>query len=257
MFALVAMQGCDADLAEASADFFMANGPLAHVNPRAADRAIGIHEVGEWRQQPDSSVVDAFQKADGSLLFDSCSDHMIDTQHVCSGRGTCEPWDPDDIAHPLLFCRCEDGWAGPECRTPRKSQLTTFAWSVVGGWFGADMFYLGFTVVGVVKLFTLGGLGYWWLMDIIRIGCGPVYTNGQYRTANDLPFYAFVVSVISFALALGFAIFIIFVLRPHVLMKRKAHGLRPFSQEEAVEVHRSRPNVHFDKVKHLLQGRVR
>merc|ERR1719235_2466284 len=91
--------------------------------------------------------------------------------------------------------------------------------------FGIDMFYLGFNVMGVLKLLTLGGFGWWWLTDLIRIGVGAVYTNGLYRTANDLPFWAFAVSVVTLCLGLGFAIFISFVLKPHVIAKRRLAAL--------------------------------
>ncbi|GAA1470518.1 hypothetical protein HD594_000040 [Microbacterium thalassium] len=35
------------------------------------------------------------------------------------------------------------------------------------GFFGADRFYLGKTQSALVKLFTLGGFGYWWLIDLL------------------------------------------------------------------------------------------
>ena len=35
------------------------------------------------------------------------------------------------------------------------------------GFGGADRFYLGLTPTAVAKLFTLGGLGVWWVLDII------------------------------------------------------------------------------------------
>ena len=57
---------------------------------------------------------------------------------VCGGRGHCEPWDPNDVAHPVAFCKCEEWYAGPECRTKRKSQVVAFVCSVFGGLFGSD-----------------------------------------------------------------------------------------------------------------------
>jgi TM2 domain-containing membrane protein YozV len=38
------------------------------------------------------------------------------------------------------------------------------------GWFGLDRFYIGRYKAGWLKLFTFGGLGIWWLLDIILIG---------------------------------------------------------------------------------------
>lgn len=45
------------------------------------------------------------------------------------------------------------------------------------GSLGIDRFYLGYTGLGILKLVTLGGLGIWTLIDIIRIGFG--YTRDR------------------------------------------------------------------------------
>lgn len=40
------------------------------------------------------------------------------------------------------------------------------------GVFGAHRFYVGKTGTAVVQLVTLGGLGIWWLIDLIMVGAG-------------------------------------------------------------------------------------
>ena len=41
--------------------------------------------------------------------------------------------------------------------------------SVVFGSLGVDRFIMGHIGLGVLKLITLGGLGIWWLIDLILI----------------------------------------------------------------------------------------
>lgn len=47
-----------------------------------------------------------------------------------------------------------------------KSYLVTLVLSYFFGMFGADRFYLGKTKSAFVKLFTFGGFGYWWIIDV-------------------------------------------------------------------------------------------
>ncbi len=42
------------------------------------------------------------------------------------------------------------------------------------GTLGIDRFYLGYTVVGLAKLFTVGGLGIWAPIDLILIALRQV-----------------------------------------------------------------------------------
>lgn len=65
-------------------------------------------------------------------------------------------------------------------RTPNvKNQTTAVMLSALLGSLGVDRFYLGYTGSGVVKLLTLGGLGIWWLVDLVRLCAGSM------RPAND------------------------------------------------------------------------
>jgi TM2 domain-containing membrane protein YozV len=46
---------------------------------------------------------------------------------------------------------------------------TTFFLSLFLGCFGADRFYLGSPMLGLFKLITVGGMGVWWLLDLILL----------------------------------------------------------------------------------------
>ena len=52
--------------------------------------------------------------------------------------------------------------------------------SVAFGWAGVDRFIMGHVVLGILKLITFGGLGIWWLVDLIRIATKDKFKNVQW-----------------------------------------------------------------------------
>ena len=62
-----------------------------------------------------------------------------------------------------------------------KDWLITLILSIVVGGFGIDRFYTGSVLLGVLKLVTLGGLGVWWLIDLIML------VTGNYKDGNGNP----------------------------------------------------------------------
>ena len=52
--------------------------------------------------------------------------------------------------------------------------VTTLLYSILLGFLGLDRFCLGKTGTAVGKLLTLGGLGIWWVVDIILIVTGQL-----------------------------------------------------------------------------------
>lgn len=50
-----------------------------------------------------------------------------------------------------------------------KSWTTTLLLVIFLGGIGIHRFYLGYTLIGILQILTLGGLGIWALIDLIRI----------------------------------------------------------------------------------------
>lgn len=56
--------------------------------------------------------------------------------------------------------------------------------SVLVGGLGIDRFYLGKIGTGILKLVTLGGLGIWWLVDLVIIVMGKM-TDSEGRVVTS------------------------------------------------------------------------
>lgn len=176
---------------------------------KESDIKLPQHENAYWRMQPDYTIDQSVKAPDSTApaTINSCTTPGILTADVCSGNGICHPWNPDDLAHPLLMCKCKDGWAGMECNHKRYSQAIAWNLSLFLGYLGFDQYYLGFPVYATGKLMSLGGLGTLWLYDIVYIGSGEIYAV-NFRVTNDLPHWAYVIASISVFTTIGFVIFI-------------------------------------------------
>jgi len=188
---------------------------LLALSLQGCDVAIPHHIVGNWRTKTNYLTEFAFNPPKTgpndklAPVLNSCNHPDIPTTLKCGGRGYCKSFSTNSLAaqqsSPLSFCQCERDWADPECGTKRKSQMKTFFLSTFLGFTGADYFYLGYPLWGAGKLVTLGGCGFWWLLDIVRTGAGPVYAH-NFRVANDLPHWVAVLIMIAVCMLSGFAV---------------------------------------------------
>src|SRR3546814_251984 len=65
-----------------------------------------------------------------------------------------------------------------------RSFIATWLFSWLLGFLGVDRFYLGKVGTGILKLLTVGGLGIWWLIDLIFTLAG-VQRDSQGRLLPD------------------------------------------------------------------------
>lgn len=72
--------------------------------------------------------------------------------------------------------------SAPSKENESKDYLVAVLLSYFFGWLSVDRFYLGYVGLGLLKLFTLGGLGIWVFIDLILITFGVVKEKG-----NDSP----------------------------------------------------------------------
>jgi len=62
-----------------------------------------------------------------------------------------------------------------------RSRGVALALGFFGGFFGLHRFYVGKPQSGVAMIVTFGGLGVWWLYDMVLLA------TGEFRDADELP----------------------------------------------------------------------
>lgn len=187
------------------------------------DLNVKTHKIPNWRQRESYWNTFGHQQAvTREDAFNSCMDPKADILTVCSGRGTCTAFDHDDIQNPVFFCKCDEKWGGPECATPRKSQLYAWLISLFLGPLGLDEFYLGWWLAASIKLAcTTLGLVFCilfdaqitsmflisipWVVDVVRIGSAPIRAY-EYKVSGDLPRWAFAVFTLVYTAMIGYVL---------------------------------------------------
>ena len=70
---------------------------------------------------------------------------------------------------------------GGEPEISERSRGVALALGFFGGFFGLHRFYVGKPQTGIAMIVTFGGLGIWWLYDMVLLA------SGEFRDADDLP----------------------------------------------------------------------
>ena len=66
---------------------------------------------------------------------------------------------------------------GSKSQGKRVNWVLCLVLSIVFGSFGVDRFVMGKVGTGILKLLTLGGLGIWWLIDVVLIATKHEYKD--------------------------------------------------------------------------------
>lgn len=65
-------------------------------------------------------------------------------------------------------------------KVSEQSRGVALVLAIFGGWVGLHRFYTGRWKTGLAMAVTMGGMGIWWVYDLILIG------SGEFRDANKL-----------------------------------------------------------------------
>lgn len=92
----------------------------------------------------------------------------------------------------------------PTGASPERSFIATWMFAWLLGFLGVDRFYLGKIGTGILKLLTIGGLGVWWLIDLILTLAG-VQRDKEGRLLPDFEEHkliAWIITAAVFALSI-------------------------------------------------------
>ena len=109
-----------------------------------------------------------------------------------------------------------------------RSFIATWMFSLLLGFLGVDRFYLGKVGTGIVKLLTFGGLGIWWLIDLILTLAG-LQRDKEGRLLPDYEQYRMISWIIT-AAAFGLWLLTSAISRVYVYIPEQFGPMMPWWQ---------------------------
>jgi len=71
-----------------------------------------------------------------------------------------------------------------EEKVSKKSRLYALLLSIFFGWAGGYRYYANKIGTGLFMLFTMGGFGMWWFIDILMVALGAFRDKGDLKIVN-------------------------------------------------------------------------
>lgn len=137
---------------------------------------------------------------------------------------------------------------------PRQRHfLATFFLSFMWGMFGVDRFYMGYYGLGILKLLTLGGFGFWTIIDFLLVSSGAMRDKQGREMLQVFEYKKFAHrTVLIFAVVLGVGMLVIGLISIWVVTQLFI-GLQDGSFENLFPVLNGIPNPYVNpEVQQLL-----
>ncbi len=165
---------------------------IAHKNIMKKLSAVSFDEASLHEAKQPIQPIQGLQKNKKPELLDQQNKAVVITKRLPKQKGAAVNFKnginidvlEDILNNRLIKSKVEELNKMVNNKISSKSWTVTLLISLFFGITGADRFYVGKIGTGLGKLFTLGGLGIWGLVDFILICCGD-FTDAEGKPVRD------------------------------------------------------------------------